>query len=365
MKYTEIILIILVWLVLLFTPILFREDIYSPIRRSVLLQLQILIPLLVVFLINRFFLVPRLLFRGKQASFIISVVGIIVLFTAGSYVYDTKIKNIPPPEVPQLTEEIRTPPYAFPGGVDTFGNLRPAQSRQPKPIPPFANFRILSVLFVGFDTGLRSGLRGINIENEKVRLEKENVASQLVLLRNQVSPHFLMNTLNNIHTLIEIDSEKAQDTIERLSTLMRYLLYDSAQNTIELKKEIEFLTSFIALMQLRHSEEVEVTVDLPDQIPETRIPPMLFISLLENAFKHGVSYPLKSYIHFELRLEEASLHCNIKNSNHQVKTNLKGEYSGIGLVNIKKSLKLLYGDNFRLDILDKETEFEVNLKIPV
>jgi len=174
-----------------------------------------------------------------------------------------------------------------------------------------------------------------------------------------------MNTLNNIHTLVEINGEKAQDAIERLSTLMRYLLYDSAQNTVELKKEIEFIKSFIALMQLRHSDEVGVTVILPEQIPDAQIPPMLFISLIENAFKHGVSYPLKSYIHFELRINETSLNCNIKNSKHKVTTNYMGEYSGIGLDNIKKSLELLYADDFRLDILDKENEFEVNLTIPI
>src|SRR5665647_58337 len=104
-KYTEIALIILVWLVLLFTPILFRDDIYSPIRRSVVMQLQIVIPLLAVFIINRFVLVPLLLFRGKQVFFIIGVLGLIILFTAGSYIYDKKFKNVPPPEVPQITEQ--------------------------------------------------------------------------------------------------------------------------------------------------------------------------------------------------------------------------------------------------------------------
>ncbi|HEY5469856.1 MAG TPA: histidine kinase [Bacteroidales bacterium] len=295
-KYTEIVLIIFVWLVLLFTPILFREDIYSPIRRSVVMQLQILIPLLVVFLINRFILVPRLLFMGKQVSFILSVFGLIILFTAGSYLYDIKFKNVPPPEVPPVAEQVKSPPYAFPGGVDTFGNLRPAQTRQPRPIPPFANFLILSVLVVGFDTGLRSGLRGINIENEKVKLEKESVASQLVLLRNQVSPHFLMNTLNNIHSLVDINSEEAKEAIIRLSKMMRYLLYETETEKTTLKKEVEFLESYIKLMKLRFNDRVKIVLNLPAVIPERTIPPFLFTSLIENAFKHGVSYREDSFI---------------------------------------------------------------------
>jgi LytS/YehU family sensor histidine kinase len=146
---------------------------------------------------------------------------------------------------------------------------------------------------------------------------------------------------------------------------MRYLLYDSSQNTIELKKEIEFIKSFVSLMQLRHSDEVQVTVIVPAQIPDTKIPPMLFISLLENAFKHGVCYPLRSYIYFELQVNETSLNCIIKNSKHKATPKYQGEYSGIGLGNMKESLKLLYENDFQLNILDKENEFEVDLKIPI
>jgi hypothetical protein len=299
-KYTEIALIILVWLVLLFTPILFRDDIYSPLRRSVVMQLQILIPLLAVFIINRFVLVPRLLFRGKQVSFIIGVLSLIILFTAGSYIYDKKLKDVPPPEVPQITEQIKTPPYAFPGGVDTFGNLRPAQTRQPHPIPPFANFLILSVLIVGFDTGLRTGLRAITIENEKVKLEKESVASQLVLLRNQVGPHFLMNTLNNIHSLVDVNTDEAKEAIIRLSKMMRYLLYETETENTTIKKEIEFLESYIKLMKLRFNERVKIVLNLPTIIPERTIPPFLFTSLIENAFKHGISYREESFIDIDL-----------------------------------------------------------------
>ena len=174
-----------------------------------------------------------------------------------------------------------------------------------------------------------------------------------------------MNTLNNIHSLVGIDSEKAQEAIERLSTLMRYLLYDSDQNTIELRKEIDFINSFISLMKLRHSDEVEVTVVVPEQVPYILIPPMLFISLLENAFKHGVHYPLKSYIHFEIILLDNSLICNTKNSKHKKKMQYMDTYSGIGLENIRKSLGLIYEDNFSLDIFDGENVFEVKLKIPL
>jgi LytS/YehU family sensor histidine kinase len=238
----------------------------------------------------------------------------------------------------------------------------------PHPKPPFmavADNLIICILIIGTGTTIKLMAKWLSEERLRKDTEKEQLKTNLALLRHQVSPHFFMNTLNNIHSLIEIDSEKAQDAVVRLSTLMRYLLYDSAQNTIELKKEIEFINSFISLMQLRHSDEVKVTVVIPKQVPEIKIPPMLFISLLENAFKHGVNYPQKSYIYFELKMSSTFLTCMIKNSKHKTASNFQGEYSGIGLDNIKESLKLLYEDQFQLNIQDKESEFEVDLKIPL
>jgi hypothetical protein len=362
-KYSEIALIIFVWLVLLFTPILFREDIYSPLRRIVFIQLQILIPLLIVFILNRFILVPLLLFRGKQASFIISVLSMILIFTIASYFYDSKIINIPPSDGPLLEEKIISPPYAFPGGVDRFGNLRPEQTRQSKPIPPFANFLIMSILVVGFDTGLKSSLRWIEVENEKVRLEKENVATQLVLLRNQVSPHFLMNTLNNIHSLIDINSCEAKEGIIKLSKMMRYLLYETETEKTTLKREVEFLESYISLMKLRFNERVMITLNVPASIPEKTIPPFIFTSLIENAFKHGISYMDESFITIDLLIGADRLMLSVKNS--KADQNQIKEYSGIGIDNTKKRLELLYGENYHLDIINNEDLFIVNLSIPI
>jgi len=361
-KYSEIILIIFVWMVLMFTPILFREDIYSPLKRSVLIQLQILIPLVIVFLINRFLLVPGLLFKGKQIIYLVSVLGTIILFTAGSYVYDKEIKTIPPGVQPDEVN-IKQPPYAFPGGIDQFGNLRPAQSRQSRPIPPFANFLILSILMVGFDTGLRSNLRWIEVENEKVRLEKENVASQLVLLRNQVSPHFLMNTLNNIHSLVDFNKAEAKEAIIKLSRMMRYLLYETETEKTTLKREVEFLESYIDLMKLRFNKKVSITFNLPAAIPDKTIPPFIFTSLIENAFKHGVSYKDESFINIDMVLGDNRLLLIVKNSKNE--NNRIEEFSGIGIDNTRKRLTLLFGSNYHMDIIDNKDIFTVNLSIPL
>jgi len=361
-KRTEIVLVAFVWLVLLITPILFREDIYSPIDRIVSSQLMIILPLFLLFLINRFVFVPKFLFKGKIIHFLVSVLGIIIIFMIGSYIYDTKIKP-PPPDMISPNNQMILPPYSNPGGIDQFGNLRPEQPRQERPIPPFANFLILSVLVVGFDTGLQSGIRWIGVENEKVSLEKENLDNQLVLLRNQVSPHFFMNTLNNIHALVDINTQEAKDAIIKLSKMMRYLLYETESEKTTIKKEVEFLQSYIDLMRLRFSEKVKISLNLPATIPEKSIPPFLFTSLIENAFKHGISYKQESFINIDLVIGEDRLLLVIKNSVSNKSQTTK--FSGIGLENTRKRLDLIYGSNYHLDIIESEDLFTVNLSFPV
>ena len=348
-RKTFLLLYAIIWVLVLVSPYLrYMQDISPNSWSRMIGDWTNLILLLLLFLINLFVLVPRLLFNDKRSQYFVIVTVMIVTVALISLI----IHPIGPQQPPGI-------------------GISPEDIQKGRPLDlqsllgTILNNLITALLIIGSSTAIELEYKWRIEQKLRKDEEKEHLKTNLALLRHQVSPHFLMNTLNNIHSLVEMDSGKAQDAIERLSTLMRYLLYDSAQNYIELKKEIEFINSFVSLMQLRHSDEVEVTVVVPEQIPTTRIPPMLFISLLENAFKHGVSYPLKSYIYFELRMHETSMNCIIKNSKHKVSAKSQGEYSGIGLENIKKSLKLLYEDDYRLNILDKETEFEVNLTIPL
>jgi hypothetical protein len=301
---------------------------------------------LAIFLVNVYILVPRLLFNKRYLYYIVGVIVLILLAVTFSMIIQS---GVPPYGAPESLREGFSSNLPVPGQKSHFME--------------FVDNVIISILVVGAGTATKLFSKWLSEERLRKDAEKEHLKTNLALLRHQVSPHFFMNTLNNIHSLIEMDAVKAQDAVERLSTMMRYLLYDSSQKTIELKKEIEFVHSFISLMQLRHSDEVEVTTVIPDQVPDVKIPPMLFISFIENAFKHGVYYPLKSYIYFELQFDKTSLTCIVKNSKHKNVENSQGEYSGIGLENINESLKILYEDNFHLDILNKENEFEVNLRI--
>jgi hypothetical protein len=339
----------IIWVLVLISPYFrYMQDISPNGWNRMIGDWTNLFLLLLLFLINLFVLVPRLLFNDKRYQYF-AIVGAMIFAVA-------VISLIIHPVGPQQP----------PGRGVSPDDMQPGRPLELLPLlGTILNNLITALLIIGSSTAIELEYKWRSEQKLRKDAEKEHLKTNLALLRHQVSPHFLMNTLNNIHTLVEIDAGKAQDAIERLSTLMRYLLYDSAQNTIELKKEIEFINSFISLMQLRHSEEVKVTVVLPDRIPDMKIPPMLFISLLENAFKHGVSYPLKSRIHLELQVVEASLRCIIKNSKHKMPAKSRDEYSGIGLSNIKDSLKLLYGDDYQLNIFDGENEFEVILKIPL
>jgi hypothetical protein len=367
-KYTEIILVVFVWLVLIITHVLFRDDYNNPVWRSVNNQFEILVPLSVLFVINRFLMVPGLLFKGKWQLYILSVLFAIILLAGCSYLYDKGFKKSPPPgpvmneaEMRMIRPQERNSPEE--GRRRGPGQPQVLPERQPRPMPPFANFLILSVLIVGFDTGLRSGLRWIESENDRERLEKENVANQLVMLRNQISPHFFMNTLNNIHSLVDINTEEAKEAIIMLSKMMRYLLYETEAEKTTVKKEIEFLESYVNLMKLRFSDKVKISLNIPDLIPDKPLPPLIFTSLIENAFKHGISYKNESFINIDLVFGEDRLLLVVKNSKQE--DGPADEYSGIGIENTRKRLTLLYDNSYHLDIIDSKNLFIVNLSIPI
>jgi hypothetical protein len=321
---------------------------------------------LVLFLLNTLVLVPKFLYQKKYRSFIltalfatIAVVGLTI--TIRMLLAPGQPMNMPPMELgPGM------PPMELgPGMPPPMGYQPVAQPEQKSLFMLFLDNFIIAVLVVGISTSFKMVSQWLNEENKRKDLEKEQLKTQLALLRHQVSPHFFMNTLNNIHALIDINSEDAKNTIIQLSTMMRYLLYDTAHGQTTLKKEIAFIESYITLMKLRFPENVTVTLTLPDEIRDIPIPPMLFISFLENAFKHGVSYQVESFVLFKLEQNKGKLNCVIRNSRFKAKETSEKGYSGIGLSNIKKSLELLFGNEYSLNIHESEKEYEVQLTIPV
>lgn len=233
------------------------------------------------------------------------------------------------------------------------------------PLPPLLPFaRIMTAfLLVGFNIAIKLFFKSLRDEEIFKEMENQHLHSELQYLKYQINPHFFMNTLNNIHALVDVDTEKAKGTIIELSKLMRYVLYEAGNNTIQLSREVLFLKNYVALMRLRYIEKVTVRMNFPVEVPEAQIPPLLFISLLENAFKHGVSYRTTSVIEVIMQLEErnkVSFRC--RNGNH---TGSDEQHHGIGLKNVRKRLKLLFGNDYTLSIRQDEKSFEVLLIIPL
>lgn len=348
----------LIWALVYSVPYFSQRDEYVIDWKKVIVEWLHLSGYLAVFLLNVYVLVPKLLLEKKYTKYFGFTFGLISLIIMINLFVQIGPKPQDQPVFNRPSTEIRPQPIPLDQDVES--------PREPKPpLMVFVDNFIICILIVSAGTATKLVTKWLEEEKLRMDIEKEQLQTNLTLLRNQVSPHFFMNTLNNIHTLVDINTESAKDALVRLSTLMRYFLYDSARGQIELRKEVEFIKSFISLMELRYSDEVDVQLVVPEIVPEVKIPPMLFISFLENAFKHGVRYPLKSFIYIKIQVNENHLHCTVKNSKLPVVEVQHDEYSGIGLENIKKSLHLLYGNDYKLIISDNEKTYKVNLTIPL
>lgn len=360
-KYFEPFIIFTFWIVLFASPLLFGQFENKVEWDHVFDIWKNQLPLLGLFLAHRFILMPLLFFKGKKSLYFIITIVIIIASAAFIYALDERqVQHPPMPPPDRMERPLEAPPQDLLES-ELPPHIRPDQNSR-GPIPAYANFLILAVLLVGFDAGLQLSMRWLGLEQEKFKLQKENVENQLAFLKNQVSPHFFMNTLNNIHALVDIDAEEAKHSIIKLSNLMRHLLYDSEENLTPIKKEVEFIQSYIELMRLRFTEKVKIEVDIPSEIPEASIPPLLFTSLLENAFKHGISYNKESFIHISMSFAKNKLNFTIENTNHSKKTEAS---SGIGIENTRKRLDLLYKNDYELDISDTGEKYAVNLNIPL
>jgi LytS/YehU family sensor histidine kinase len=306
--------------------------------------------------------VPRLLFQNRKIQYFASAVLLIGVFSISThYIEQHRIDR----KQPELHKGSSLGPPRGPGFPGPEGRNRPGPERRGAPFtfPPFVNTVILSILILGFDAGLRTMVKWSKAEQERTLLEKENMQNQLAFLRNQVSPHFFMNTLNNIHSLIDVNTEEAKEAIIKLSKLMRHLLYDTDAERVSLAREIEFITSYTNLMKLRFSDKVRINLDVPEHVPEKQIPPLLFTSFVENAFKHGISYHQPSFIDISFALDQEQLIFKIRNSVQTEKSDTL--QAGIGLENSLKRLDILYGEKYTLDIQNHNKEYSLKLSIPV
>ena len=304
---------------------------------------------LVVFIIHDLLVAPLLARYGKKQLY---VVATLALVTAG-FAYN--FSHRPDRQGPPLSRTERRSTTGLP------------------PRPPLGMHEIMSLAMLVTTIGANIGLKlFFKSQLEQQRIDRERTAhlqQELEYLRYQVNPHFLMNTLNNIHALVDIDPARAKQSVVELSKMLRYVLYGTDTRAISLEEGFRFLTHYLDLMRLRHDEnKVNITLDVPDPLPNVWMPPLLLIPFIENACVQGISYNSDSFIHASLNVSDGMIHFNCRNSIPAVPRDKHGR-GGIGVTNVTRRLDLLFGkDNYTLSIGPDPTApvptYDVSLSFP-
>lgn len=226
-----------------------------------------------------------------------------------------------------------------------------------------------SFYFIGFaiviSTAAKLFKKAIQQRLRIQEIESKQLQTELDLLKTQINPHFLFNTLNNLFGMARNQDAATAEGISRLSHLMRYMIHDSQVERIDLDKEVEQVRRLIELQKLRFSEEDDIDIDflIVGDTGKIQIPPMLLIPFVENAFKHGISLDKASFVHIVLKAQDERLEFSIKNSTHIARPSYNESDTGLGLSNVRRRLELLYPGKHELKIQDSQKVFEVSLSI--
>ncbi len=344
----ETIIYTIVWFVIFLAPfaefiVNYNSDHPIWIKNGLLDTWVHLLFFLVVFIIHNHLLAPILVKQKKVTKYIACCVVVIALFQTAQCIHK-------PSHMPQHRQQVSAVELEPP----------PPEGRPPIHRHDITMF-ILVIMMIGANLGVKIYFQNEEDKKHLAKLKEQSLKQELAYLRYQINPHFIMNTLNNIHALVDIDPEQAKDSIVDMSRMMRYLLYDSDRYCVSLNSAIIFLKKYLNLMKLRYMDAVNINLDVPSTCGEdVAILPMVFIPFVENAFKHGVAYDKPSTISIDIHQKDGRLlfHC------HNTKSNAKHEYGGVGLTNVTKRLELTYGSDYSLDISDEDDSYDVRLDIP-
>ena len=284
-----------------------------------------LVSFLVIFYINYFFLIKNYLYKKRIGMFILW--NVILVAVTSLLVH--------------LTHRL-----AFPMPVDPRRPMRPRTA-----LDTISFITRNTVIYLGIicvAVAVRMTEQWYKDERKRQEIEKASTEAELAALKNQINPHFLFNTLNNIYSLIQIDQGKAQEAVHDLSGMLRYVLYESEGPTVTLGKEAAFLGDYIKLMSIRCPKEVKLEVSLPGEDSGRKLAPLLFIPLIENAFKHGISTSEPSSIKVSLKEEDEYVSCLVENTFFP-KDDSDRSGSGIGIKNLCRRLDMLYPDAYSFE----------------
>lgn len=325
-KRNNVLVHILLWGMIFILPYFFMDSErifnWKPFIRS----LPEMLGFMLVFYVNYFLLIDKLLYKGKTKEFIFYNL-LLIIVTAFLMHYGRGLIEMIIPE------------------------LRPRRRRRGGP-----NMHLLFLvrnstslfLMTGLSVALKMTVRWFEVDNERKELAKAKSEAELQNLKNQINPHFLLNTLNNIYALIEFDPPKAQQAVMDLSKMLRHMLYENNQTFVPLRQEATFMRNYIELMRIRLPDNVKLTTDFSySESGNTLISPLIFISLIENAFKHGISGEKPSFIDISLREYPDGKVEFVSRNSYFPKSESDKSGSGIGLELVRRRLELLYPDNYQ------------------
>jgi hypothetical protein len=295
--------------------------------------------LIAFYYFNRGILIPKLLSNKKWFWYILAILASLILFLA--------LRRL-------LEYDIRA---EMPGNMKFRGGRRNHSF-----FYPFTGFTAVFFLVFTVSTCTKVIQEWLGIERKRQEVETEKLATELSFLKSQINPHFLFNTLNNIYSLAIVKSEATADAVLKLSSIMRYVLTETKNDTVPLDKEIQFVKHYIELQKVRLTDKVVIELKIEGETVGKQIAPLILIPFVENAFKYGISTKESSRIVFELIANKDSIYFSAKNDIIAKKTE-NNDNTGIGLKNTKRRLELLYPEKHKLSVLEENNQFIVQLTL--
>ena len=320
----------LCWALLFIVPLFFHnsDENWTMVWHRYLRGLGASVSYLLVFYLNYFWIVPRYMLKKKDWKKFL----LINVFVLGAGLLAVDLWHVTINQfMPELVHKGARPGKFFPR------------------VPRYFYGSLVNVLFIALAVAVRMYQRWQHLEEARKEAEAARAEAELSNLRNQMNPHFLLNTLNNIYALIAFDQDKAQTAVGELSKLLRHVLYENQQDYVPLYKEADFMRNYIELMKIRVTDNVKIVDNINVQPNDsTPVAPLIFISLIENTFKHGISPQGTGEIDISLSQENGDITCEIHNTYYPKRENDKSG-SGIGLEQVSRRLELMYPDSYTWD----------------
>lgn len=347
---TRVVLHLLVWVVILALPLYTAKRLQLG-SNFILIYYSYTIINGLLFYVNYLVLVPKFFFRKRKIKYYLSALALVFCFYYVSDISNSMVIGYLEKMNPEGVR--RNIPFS-PRGMGL---------KVPFVGPHVVGYVSSSLFMVFLSLGIKVLERQSKLEKLQEEMEKAKLNTELTILKNQISPHFFFNTLNNIYSLIGRNNEDSKNAVIKLSRLMRYVLNESGQDYRLLRDEIEFMNNYIDLMKLRISAKTRLTVNFPNEFNGFMVPHLLFISLIENAFKYGISVQEESYVSISLEYSENNILFKCENGVPENNHDELISSTGIGLENLKKRLNLMYPNRHKLKISNANNKFEVTLTI--